>query len=227
MAVRSIAPSREDELAAQLAAVTRERDAYRASYNAVVALLYNPEHRGTRAAVIHAVTLAAFKHHQRHPSDTAAPIYLPKLAAAVHTADASVSRKLSELHERRLVRLSHQTERTSDNQPRRHLYVTIPGIAHGLAAAIQTMADYQAPPPPSRAKVKKRNWGGERPCCPDHPDAAIIEQRTLTRICSECGVVIEYQEPTPAHPYAKSFSIYDDLTRQQLSTLDSYDKSDE
>jgi hypothetical protein len=227
MAVSTLVATREAQLEAQLAAMTRERNAYRDSYNAVVALLYNPEHRGTRAAVAHAVALTAFKYQQTHPSEPSCPIYLPKIAAAVHTADASVSRKITELHERRLLRISHKRTNTDDARPRLHLYVTIPGITQGVAAVIQTMADYQAPLPPTRRNVPKRNWGGERPGCPDHPSAPIIEQRTLTRICSECGVVVEYEEPSPALPRPNSFCYYDDLTMNQLSTLDSYDKSNE
>jgi hypothetical protein len=229
MAVSSFPRSREAQLERQLAAVTQERDHWRNYAHSLQSLLRNPEHRGTRAAVADALVLKVHTYRKTHQGHTGpVPIFLDDIAKIARTGAASVSRKIAELHERKLVKAVHRSVRTESGM-RQHLLVSIPAIEQGPAVALQTIADYQAPLPPSKTQLPSaRNWGGTRLPCPEH-GYTTAGMRDPSISCQLCGVVIEYKplevvypaetddissivkvtreealSPTPVRPHAKS-----------------------
>jgi putative DNA primase/helicase len=70
------------------------------------------------------------------------------------------------------------------------IFVRVPNIDQGAAAALHPLRTLDPPPP-----VSKTTWGGARPHCPDHPAAGLVEHRTVH--CAECGrLVKKYSDRT-------------------------------
>jgi hypothetical protein len=72
------------------------------------------------------------------------------------------------------------------------LRVRLPGAEQGTAALLANLRERCA-----TTDTPKKQWGGARPRCPDHPQAALVERREVC--CAHCGKVLAFRE-RPYHP---------------------------